>query len=391
MNIKNRINEIYDEMILIRRDFHQHPELSNNEYKTQEKIMNLLNEYNIYNKISAKTGVLGLINGKNAGKTIALRADIDALPIHEINNLNFKSVNDNVMHACGHDVHMTILIGTAKILSELKNKLHGNVKLLFQPAEETTGGALPMIKDGVLENPTVDYAFGLHVMPYLEPGKIEIKHGQLNAASDEIYIKVQGKTGHGAYPEQGIDTILVTSHIITALQSIVSRNTSPLNSCVISIGSIHGGDKSNIICDKVVIKGTLRTLNAETRTFAKERIIKLANAQAESFAATCEVTFFEGYEALINDNEVVDYLNEVAIDTLGKENIVFKELPSLGVEDFSYFSNRVPGAFYHLGCKLKGTNLSLHHSNFDVDEECIKTGILMQVMLVLNKLNPNIK
>ncbi|MGV8147170.1 MAG: M20 metallopeptidase family protein [Alkaliphilus sp.] len=280
MDIKNRIEAIYSELVAIRRDFHAYPELNNNEFLTQNKIMNLLNLYGIPNNKIANTGVVGIIKGK-PGKTVALRAYIDALPIQEVNRISYASKNNNIMHACGHDVHTTVLLDTAKILKELKDEIKGQVKLMFQPAEETTGGALPMIKAGVLEDPKVNYVLGLHVMPYLEIGKIEIKSGQLNAASDSITITVKGKKGHDAYPHQGHDAIIMTSQLVMALQTLVSRNISPLDSCVLSIGSFHGGNKGNIICDEVVLKGTLRTIDIDTRAYAKKRITEIVEYQVK--------------------------------------------------------------------------------------------------------------
>jgi len=387
MDITNRINEIYDELIEIRRYLHMHPELSNEEYNTQKKIMSFLNENKIENNKIANTGVLGIINGnKSNNKTVALRADIDALPIHEINEVDYKSKTDGIMHACGHDVHTTILLGVAKILNELKNDFSGNVKLMFQPAEETTGGALPMIEEGCLENPKVDYVLGLHVMPYLETGKIELKHDKLNAASDMIEITFKGKSGHGAYPETTIDAIVIASHTITALQTLISRNISPLNSCVLSFGTIHGGTQSNVISNEVKITGTLRTLDKKTREFAYKRIKEIVDFQTKVFGGSYDLKINNGYEPLINNNKIIDIINETAISSIGHENIVFKELPSLGVEDFSYFSNRIKGAFYHLGCKKDNLKTSLHANNFDVDENCIKTGILMQIKTTLKLL-----
>jgi len=387
MDIAERINEIYDELIEIRRYLHMHPELSNEEYNTQKKIMSFLAENKIENIKIANTGVLGIINGNNSRNTsVALRADIDALPIQEMNNTEYKSKTNGVMHACGHDVHTTILLGVSKILNELKDEFAGNVKLMFQPAEETTGGALPMIKDGCLDNPKVDYVLGLHVMPYLETGKIELKHDKLNAASDMIEITFKGKSGHGAYPETTVDAIVIASHAITALQTLTSRNISPLNSCVLSFGTIHGGTQSNVISNEVKITGTLRTLDKATRDFAHKRIKDIVDFESKVFGGSYDLKINNGYEPLINNNEIIDIINETAISSIGKENIVFKKFPSLGVEDFSYFSNRVKGAFYHLGCKKDNLETSLHANNFDVDENCIKTGILMQIKTTLKLL-----
>ncbi|BEP28641.1 M20 metallopeptidase family protein [Helicovermis profundi] len=387
MDIKKMIDEIYDEIIEIRRFIHMNPELSNQEYNTNKKIVNFLNSNNIENRTIANTGVLGIISGiSNSEKTIALRADIDALPLEEKTDLPFKSISKNVMHACGHDVHTAILLGSAKILNNLKDKFSGNVKLFFQPAEETTGGALPMIEENCLKSPKVDYVLGLHVMPYLKTGKIELKYGKLNAASDTIKIIVSGKSGHGAYPETSIDAILIASHIIVSMQTLISRNISPLNSAVLSFGTINGGSKTNIIADEVILSGTLRTLDSKTREFTHKKIREIAEYTAKAFGGDSKVIIENGYEPLINNDEVVKVLYNTAIENIGEENIVFKDFPSLGVEDFSYFSNRVPGAFFHLGCKKENLSTSLHNNNFDVDENCIKTGILMQVKTALNLL-----
>lgn len=374
-----KIDDLFPFLVAFRRDLHQHPELSNEEFRTQEKIIEQLKIYDIEHYKIAGTGVVGLIG--NRGPVIGLRADIDALPIQEKNDVPYKSLTPGVMHACGHDVHTTILLGTGILLKAMEDELDCRIKLLFQPAEETTGGALPMIENGVLKNPTVDYVFGLHVMPYLDVGHIEMRHGQLNAASNALTIKIKGKKSHGAYPEKGTDAILIASHIITALQSLVSRNTSPLESKVLSIGSIHGGDKANIICDEVVLKGTLRTLTPKARQYSLERIEEIVKHQCLSFDADYELSIEDGYEALINDNQLVDDLIDIFTPLLGKEKIHMKKHPSLGVEDFSYFSNRVPGVFYHLGCK-KYENQALHQDDFDVDESCIKTGILTQLEIV---------
>lgn len=392
MNIENKVNSIFEELIEIRRDFHKYPELGFKEFRTQGKIIEYLKSWSIpYTKI-ANTGVLAYIYGKadkSNKKTVALRADIDALPIHEETNIGFKSVNEGVMHACGHDVHTTILLGTAKVLKNLEESFSGCVKLFFQPAEETTGGALPMIEEGCLDNPIVDYVIGLHVMPYLEAGHVELKYGKLNASSDTINIKIQGKSGHGAYPEKSIDAILIASHVVIALQSLVSRNISPLNSMVLSLGKIEGGTKSNIISDEVCISGTLRTLDIDTRNFAKKRIVDIVKHTAATFNGTSEVVIDEGYEPLINTDEIVDVFKNIAEETLGKQKVHFKEAPSLGVEDFSYFCNRTKGAFFHLGCgnKSLGIEEPLHSSRFSIDESCIKTGVLLQVKNTLALLN----
>ncbi|MBP7223098.1 MAG: amidohydrolase [Sedimentibacter sp.] len=388
MDIDRRIDEIYAELVEIRRELHENPELSQNEYRTQGKIRDYLDEHGIENFPCAGTGVVGIIRGKNKGKTVGIRADIDALPIHEKNNVSYSSMNPGVMHACGHDAHTAILLGTGKIIKELadsKDSINGNVKLFFQPAEETIGGAERMVNEGCMEEPKVDYVLGLHVQPYLDAGKVELKYGKLNASTDSISISLKGKAAHGAYPDNGIDAIVMAGSVITALQSIVSRNTSPLDSVVISLGKISGGIKDNIIADEVIITGTLRTLDDKTRKYTKERISSIVDNVAAAFGGEGLTTFHEGYQALINDNEIVDVIRESSEKLFGKENVQFKEFPSLGAEDFSYFLDIAKGAFFHLGCgnSLRGITYPLHTEHFDIDEECLKVGVRLQVENIL--------
>lgn len=379
MKLKEHIDSIYDEMVQIRRHLHQHPELSGQEHNTQKFILDYLKQLGIACEPIAGTGVIGTIG--HQGPCIGIRADIDALPIKEQTNVAYQSKEDGIMHACGHDVHTTILLGTAKLLKSMEKQLAVRVKLLFEPAEETYGGAYPMIQEGALKD--VDYVIGLHVMPNLKTGQVEIKYGQLNAASNTIQVKVIGKSSHGAYPDKGIDSIYIASELIQSYQSIVSRNTSPLNPVVLTIGSIHGGAKSNILCDEVSMTGTLRTLNPETRAYCLERIQSITECITKAHGADYELSVEDGYEALINDQKLV----KLMATTFEKDfDVVFKEQPSLGVESFSYFSNRVPGAFYHIGC-YDGKSDALHQCNFNVDEACIKYGILSQIQIILNMNN----
>jgi amidohydrolase len=388
MEIKNKVDEIFEEVVKIRRDFHMNPELSQQEIRTQEKIMSYLKSWGIEYTSCAETGVVGLIKGSN-GKTVGIRADIDALPIKEKSEVSYASKNSKVMHACGHDAHTSILLGVAKILKQMESELQGNIKLFFQPAEETIGGADRMVKEGCMKNPDVDYVLGLHVMPYIETGMVELKYGKLNASTDEVKITVNGKSAHGAYPDKGIDSIMIAGHVITAVQSLVSRNISPLNSVVLTLGQIHGGVKDNVIADEVVMTGTLRTLDSETRNYAKQKINEIVSNVAAAFGGIAKAEFNEGYRALINNDEVVDVIKENAEKILGKENIVYKEFPSLGAEDFSYFLDECKGAFFHLGCgnDKKGITAAIHTENFDIDEECLKIGIQLQVENVLSLLN----
>ncbi len=386
MDIKERSEEIFEELVTIRRELHMNPELSGSEIRTSKKICEYLDNWGIeYLSGIADTGIVALIRGKKEGRTVAIRADIDALPITEVNDRPYKSQNIGVMHACGHDVHAAILLGAAKILKEMEEELTGNVKLIFQPAEEAIGGAQRMIKEGCMKNPDVDYVIGLHVMPYMDAGHIELKYGKLNASSGELFITIKGKSGHGAYPDTTIDAILIAGSVITALQTLVSRNISPLNSVVLTIGKISGGTKNNIIADEVVMSGTLRTLDVDTREYAKTIIERIVENTAKTYGGEGIVKFIDGYEAVINDDEVVDVIKETAERVLGKDKILYKEFSSMGAEDFSYFIDEAKGAFYHLGCgnQAKGITADLHNKNFDVDENCIKTGVHLQVENIL--------
>lgn len=389
MHIEKRVDELFHELVEIRRDFHMHPELSENEYRTSDKICGYLSRWNIeYRRNIAETGVVAIIRGKKQGKTVGARADIDALPIIEQNDLPFKSRNEGIMHACGHDVHTTIHLGVAKLFKEMEEELEGNVKIFFQPAEETTGGAKRMIEAGCLKNPDVDYVLSLHIMPYIDAGHVELKYGKLNAATNEFHIKINGKSSHAAYPEGSIDTIVIAGYIITALQSIVSRNTSPLDQVVVTLGQIHGGIKNNIIPDKVIMSGTLRTINPDTRIYSKDRIREIVENTAKAHGATATVEFEEGYPMLINDDEVVHVLSRVAKNVLGIDKVHFKEFPSMGADDFSFFCEVTKGAYYNLGCgnKAKGWTAPIHSEQFMVDEDCIKTGIILQTKTLIELL-----
>ena len=384
-HIKEYAEKILEYMIEVRQYLHKHPELSKQEHDTQRYIISKLEEENIPCYKIADTGVVGIIKGKHDRRVIGIRADIDALPILEESEKPYCSDNKGVMHACGHDAHTAILLGTAKLFNSIKDKLEGSIKLFFQPAEETVGGAKRMVEEGCMENPAVDYMIGLHVMPYIPYDTIEIKYGQANAATNAIKIIVRGKAAHGAYPEKGIDAILIASHMICALQSLVSRSVSPLNPCVITIGMINGGVKENVIAEEVVCKGTLRTLNPETRNFMKKRIKEICANIAVSFGGECAVEVIDDYPALINDNEIIDVIKRSAEEILGNGKIRIKEYPSLGSEDFPYFTERVPGAFYSVGCRVEEKGeYALHTKDFDIDERCLKTGLLVHANTVLN-------
>lgn len=380
-------------LVEIRRDFHRNPELGMEEFRTQKKILHYLHEMKIETITGiANTAVIGIIRGKENGKTVALRADMDALPIQDEKEVTYKSMIHGKMHACGHDAHMTILLGAARLLKAREKDFYGTVKLLFQPAEETVGGAKPMVEAGVLENPKVDAILGLHVTPDIPTGQIGIKYGQMNAASDTIVINVYGKSSHGAYPHDGIDAITIAAQVITSLQTIISRNIDPRDSAVISIGKIQGGTQGNIIANKVEMVGTVRTLDPNVRTTVLSRITEIVKKVAEALGGRGEVLHREGYTALINHKDVVEVVAENGRELLGKEKVIVIPSPSLGVEDFGYFLEKVPGAYFKLGCKNeeKGMIHQVHSSFFDVDEDCLSIGVALQVKNALTILNSHI-
>ena len=374
-----------DWMIQKRRLLHRIPERGFEEYKTQRAIMDALEEIGISYQ-TERTWVIGLIEGSEPGETVALRADIDALPLVEPQGCAFRSEHEGMMHACGHDAHTAILLGAAKVLYGIRDQLKGNVKLLFQPAEETDGGAEPMVAAGAMENPHVSRVYGLHVQPYLPVGTIETRAGTLNASTDTVELIIHGRASHGAYPESSADAIVCAAQVITALQTLVSRNLSPLSSAVLSIGMIHGGTASNIICDEVALRGTLRTANSEIRTMMKKRIAEVTQNVALAMGCSADVNITSGYAALVNDNQEAARVRRVGVRLLGEENTVEKRDPSMGGEDFSFFCDAVPGAFFHLGCTAKEDLPAplLHSRDFSLNEDCLTVGAMMHVALVLD-------
>lgn len=373
------IDENLKWIINVRRDIHAHPELGMNEHRTSKIIYDNLQGLGL--KVQqgiGKTGVVALLEGEQQGKTILLRADMDALPINELTSLSFKSKNENVMHACGHDVHTSILLGAAKVLSSFKNQIKGNVKFVFQPAEECnpTGGANYMIEDGVLENPKVDAALALHVwdMPL---GKIGIKKGAMMAQSDRIYIKVKGKSAHGSTPHQGADAIVAAAYVITALQTIVSRNIDPLDSAVVTLGVINGGYRYNVIADEVNIEGTVRTFSPNTASEMPEKIDMVIKNVCKALGCDYEFKYVKGYPLTYNDEVLTEKVINTLKDSLGEKNIVIPEKPATIGEDFSFFNKHVPCTFMWLGCKseINKNCCNLHSPNFVCDEKAIPIGI----------------
>lgn len=368
-----------------RRELHKIPELDFELPRTVAYVTSLLDEMGLtYRTGVGKSGIVVDIEGKNKDITIALRADMDALPILECGNKEYSSTISGHMHACGHDVHTAILLGVAKTISENRDSLPCNVRLLFQPAEETTGGALPMIEDGCLEG--VDAIFGLHVDPTIECGVVGIKYGAYCASSTDVIIEVEGKSCHGAYPSQGIDAIVATCGIVTNLQSVISRNIDSRDSAVLSFGKIIGGEKENIVAQNVRVSGTLRTLSPEIKNKVKERVKEMVEFTAKGYGASGKVTYRDSYTALINHDEYIDIVKENGKELLGDSGIYVKTLANMGVEDFAYFVEKVPGAFFNLGVgnKKKGITAPLHNNKFDIDEDSLKIGVTLQIFNILS-------
>ncbi len=376
--IKNISNQIFPGLVKLRRELHQYPELAFNEFKTSERVTKELKKLGIQVKRGiAKTGVVGVLNVKKKGKTVALRADMDALPLLEQTDFAYKSRNKGVMHACGHDVHMTCVIGAAIILSELKDELNGNVKFIFQPSEESPpGGAKPMIQAGVMKNPNVSGIFGLHCDSAIPVGRIGVKEGPFMAQADSFDITITGVGGHGARPHDGIDAIVVASQVIQALQTIVSRKIDPVQPVVVSVGKIKGGTKRNIICDKVTLEGTARSLSREVAKRIPRLLKDIVSGITKGAGASFELSYSSGYPVLINHPQATDLARGTIARMFGKQSIFEIKKPLMGAEDFAYYLEKVPGSFLRLGIRNPEKNAVYpwHHPKFTVDEDSIKIG-----------------
>ncbi len=388
--IKSLSQAYSDQVVEYRRYLHANPELSYQEFNTVKYVDEKLRSFGI-NKIEslATTGLVAEVKGKNPDKkTIALRADMDALPIVEANNVPYKSKNEGVMHACGHDVHTSSLLGTAKILNDVRDQFEGTVRFLFQPGEEKNpGGASYMIKDGALENPRPAGIIGQHVFPLLPAGKIGFREGMYMASADEIYLRVIGKGGHGAAPDLAIDPIVIASHIIIALQQIISRNASPKQPTVLTFGNIIGKGATNIIPDEVNIAGTFRAMNEVWRESGLEKIKKMAESIAEGMGGRCEVDISRGYPYLENNPELTRRLKLAAEEYVGKENVYDIDI-TLGAEDFAYYSQIIPASFYRLGTSNveKGIKSYVHTPTFDIDEDALKIGPGLMAWMAVKEL-----
>ncbi|WKN29970.1 M20 family metallopeptidase [Porifericola rhodea] len=394
MDLKEKVKSLAEaqaqEIVDIRRHLHAHPELSFQEHETSKYVAERLKSFGITpTEGVADTGLTALIEGKNPQKkVIALRADMDALPIQEANDVPYKSTNNGVMHACGHDVHTSSLLGTAKVLNQLKGEFEGSVKLIFQPGEEKIpGGASLMIKAGALEAPKPNHIFGQHVLPHLPAGKVGFREGMYMASADEIYITVKGKGGHAAMPEKNIDPILITSHIIVALQQIVSRHASPKMPTVLSFGRVIAEGATNVIPNEVKVEGTFRTMDEEWRAKAHQRMKAIAESLTEGMGGSCEFEIRRGYPFLKNSPELTQRARNYAIDLLGNDNVVDLDL-WLAAEDFSYYTQVADACFYRLGTgnEEKGITSSVHTPTFDIDEDALKVGVSLMSWITLQEL-----
>ncbi len=377
--IQKRSAEIYNQVVEYRRHLHRHPELSYKEEKTSEFICDRLTELGIaHQKNIGGFGVVGIIEGKNPQQKIrALRADMDALPIQETNPVAYQSIHEGVMHACGHDVHTSSLLGAAQILNELKDEWEGTIKLVFQPAEEKLpGGASLMIKAGVLNNPEVKFMHGQHVMPQIPTGKVGFRSGLYMASTDELYVTVKGKGGHGAMPHLNIDPVLISSHLIIALQQLVSRIANPIIPSVLSFGKVIANGATNVIPDEVYLEGTFRTLDEKWREEAHIRMKQMAEDLAKAMGGTCDFEIRKGYPFLYNDEILTARNKALAQEYLGHENVIDLDI-WMAAEDFAYYSQVVPSCFYRLGTRneARGIISSVHTPTFDIDEEALKIGM----------------
>lgn len=371
----------------IREELHKYPETDFNEFKTKSIIERELTNIGIEFATYAKTGTVAVIEGNNPGKTVLLRADIDGLPIREETEVEYKSLNNGFMHACGHDVHTACLLGAAKILNEIKNNLCGNVKLVFQPAEEGVGGAKPMIEEGVLTSPNVDAAFAMHVEPLEHVGNIQLRDGAVMASPDEFTIKVHGVGGHGSMPHKCVDPIAISSQIINEFQKLARTSVNPFNPCVISVCSVHSGTCPNVIPSEAVIEGTVRTFDEAVRKNTAELLKKKANEICALSGGSCEFEFRFLYPPLINDTDMNKVVKSAAQTITAVDKIVYLNNPSMAGDDFSYFAKEVPSAYFKLGVGNKLLNYPIHSPMFNIDNKALAIGADLFAEIAVKFLN----
>lgn len=388
-NIKRLSDQYFEKIQGIRHHLHANPELSFEEFQTAEFIEKQLKELGIDNpQRVSKTGITFTLEGRSPGKTIALRADIDALPILEANEVPYKSTNEGVMHACGHDVHTSSLLGVAHILNDLKEEFSGQVKFIFQPGEERVpGGASLLIKEGILKNPAPEKILGQHVMPLIPEGKVGFRQGMYMASADEIYLKIVGKGGHAAMPENLHDPVVAASQILVALQQVVSRRSNPRIPTVLSFGKVIAEGATNVIPNEVFVEGTFRTFDEKWRNEAHKIVTEVCENTARAYGTTCEVEIRKGYPYLQNDEAYTLKNQQAAIEYMGEENVLDLDL-WLAAEDFAYYSQEVPACFYRLGTgnQSKGITSGVHTPTFDIDENALKTGMGLMAWLTINEL-----
>lgn len=391
MNIAGRAQAVENEIISIRRHVHSHPELSLQEFETARLIGNYLSELPGITSISriGNTGVTGTLCGTKSpsGKTLALRADMDALPVEERTELPFSSTNKGVMHACGHDVHTAVLLGTAKVLSQARDTFSGSIRFIFQPAEENLKGARLLIEEGILSDPEVDNIIGLHCWPEIPVGTVGIRRGAMMAASDSLSIKISGNQGHAAHPHKCVDPIVISAQIITAIQTILSRELAPVEAAVVSFGQIHGGHAPNIIPEIVELSGTVRTITPGTRESMPERIKRISEGIARDMRGSAMVDYTFGTPPLISSEELIRLFEKTMTSVLGDDMLVYLENPSMGSEDFAYYMEKVPGLFFRLGTADPSEPfVPLHSPYFKVNEKSIVTGITAMSSLAMEYL-----
>lgn len=383
-NIKKEVEALTDKIIAWRRDFHCHPEVAFNEERTSNVLRAFLEGLGLPVESFAKTGLRAILEGKPGGLTVALRADIDALPLEEEGDKAYISMNPGAAHACGHDGHMAIAMGAAQILADQKNRMKGRVVFLFQPAEELPpGGAKPMVEEGVLEG--VDAIFGLHLWQSLPTGGIGIVEGPMMAAADNFTIRVTGQGGHGSMPHQAVDSILAASHVVVNAQSIVSRSVDPLTPAVVSFGTVKGGTVYNIIPGEVLLTGTVRTFEPETQALIQNRLQAIAESTCRSLGAQAEFRYDQGYPPLVNDAAMTGLVRETAQDVLGPDCLK-PFAPIMGGEDFAYYLQKIPGAFFFFGMG-DGMEFPHHHPAFDLDERALPKAVLLMTQLVFRYLS----
>jgi amidohydrolase len=386
--VRQEVIDLKEELVRLRRDFHRHPELGLQERRTASAVASYLGDLGLEVEAGiGGTGVAGLLRGGAPGKTLLLRADMDALPIQEQNEVEYRSANEGVMHACGHDGHTAILLAVAKVLRAHREEIRGQVKLVFQPGEEGMGGARRMIEAGVLENPRADAAFALHLLSVLPYGVVGVRNGAILASMDSFNVRFLGKGGHAAMPEGGVDAILTAAQAITALQSLISREVSPMTPLVVHVGTIHGGQAFNIVADRVEVGGTVRTLDEALQSTVPERMDRILKGVTGAFRGSHELEYRKLYAPVVNDASMTDLVREVARQVVGQENTI-EVLPAMGSDDMAFFLKEVPGSYFFVGAANAERGLTQPHHNprFDLEEESLLTGAEMMTRLALSYL-----